>query len=150
MTHILVLHGPNLNLLGTRETEIYGKLTLGEINRRLREFARKEKVTLKFFQSNGEGELIDFLHANRLWAQGVVINPAAYTHYSYALRDAIASIDVPTVEVHLSDIKKREPFRRQSVIKAVCVKQISGLGWQSYVEGIRFLIKLRQGKSRKS
>ncbi len=140
MRKILVIHGPNLNLLGTRETNIYGKLTMREINARLTKLARG-KATLRFFQSNGEGEIIDFLHAQRKWADGIVINPAAYTHYSYAIRDAIAAVELPTVEVHLSDIKKREPFRRKSVIKGVCVKQISGLGWESYAEGIRFLLR---------
>jgi 3-dehydroquinate dehydratase-2 len=98
-------------------------------------------VTLKFFQSNHEGALIDFVHAQRTWADGMVLNPAAYTHYSYAIRDAISAVNLPTVEVHLSDINRREPFRKKSVIRDVCVKQISGLGWASYVEGIRFLVR---------
>ncbi len=135
----IVIHGPNLNLLGTREVEIYGKITLNEINKQLKKIASENEIDLRIFQSNGEGEIIDFIHAQRNWAEGIIINPAAYTHYSYAIRDAISSVDIPTVEVHLSDIKKREPFRRKSVIKAVCVKQISGLGWKSYLEAIRFL-----------
>ncbi|MBI5531120.1 MAG: type II 3-dehydroquinate dehydratase [Deltaproteobacteria bacterium] len=142
MKKILVMHGPNLNLLGTREPGIYGTLTLAEINRRLRALARKEGLVLRVLQSNSEGELIDFLHEQRRWADGVVINPAAYTHYSYALRDAIAAVGLPTVEVHLSDIREREPFRRVSVIKDVCVKQISGKGWESYADGIRTLMAL--------
>ncbi len=137
---ILVVHGPNLNLLGTRETDIYGTLTLKEINANIKK-AAAGKAELRFFQANGEGELIDFLHAQRKWADGLVINPAAYTHYSLALRDAIAAVDLPAVEVHLSDIKKREAFRRKSVTKAVCVAQVSGLGWKSYTEGLSLLLK---------
>lgn len=140
--HILVVHGPNLNLLGTREVEIYGKLTLPHINRALKKFAGEMGAQLKIFQGNGEGEIIDCIHGNRKWADGIVINPAAYTHYSYAIRDAISAVALPTIEVHLSDIKTREPFRRKSVIQDVCVKQISGLGWKSYVEGIRELTHL--------
>ncbi len=137
---ILVLHGPNLNLLGEREPEIYGKMTLSQLNTRLRKFALTHGVRLRIHQSNSEGDLIDLLHSNRKWANGVVINPGAYSHYSYAIRDAIASIGHPTVEVHLSDIKKREKFRKISVVSPVCVRQISGLGWKSYLEGIKFLI----------
>lgn len=136
---ILILHGPNLNLLGEREPEIYGKLTLAELNLELQNFAKQIGLTLRIFQSNGEGVLIDLLHEYRKWADGIVINPGAYTHYSYALRDAISSIAIPTVEVHLSEIQKREDFRRISVIEPVCIRQISGLGWKSYLEGIKFL-----------
>jgi len=136
---ILVIHGPNLNLLGTRETNIYGTLTMKEINSKIKQ-AAGSKAELKFFQSNGEGEIIDFIHKHRKWADGILINPAAYTHYSYAIRDAIAAVELPCVEVHLSDIKKREPFRRKSVIKAVCTAQISGLGWKSYTEGLARLL----------
>jgi 3-dehydroquinate dehydratase II len=142
--NILVLHGPNLNLLGEREPEIYGKMTLIELNRRLRSMARPLGLKLRIHQSNHEGELIDLLHANRRWAQGVVFNPGAYTHYSYALRDAVGalgSLGVPTIEVHLSDIKKREKFRRISVIAPVCAAQISGYGWESYTRGIQALAK---------
>ncbi len=135
----LVLHGPNLNLLGTRETEVYGCMSLKELNQRLKDFAKKEGFEIKTAQSNSEGELIDLLHESRTWANGVVFNPGAYTHYSYALRDAVSSIDIPTVEVHLSDIQKREPFRKISVIAPVCVDQISGLGFQSYIEGFKIL-----------
>ncbi len=140
MKRILVMHGPNLNLLGKREPEIYGRDTLATINGRLRRYAAKQGAKLKCFQSNSEGELIDFLHGNRSWADGVVINPAAYTHYSIALRDAIAAVELPAVEVHLSDIRKRESFRRKSVISPVCRAQVSGLGWKSYVEGIRLIL----------
>ncbi|MEO5969427.1 MAG: type II 3-dehydroquinate dehydratase [Bdellovibrionia bacterium] len=136
---ILVLHGPNLNLLGERETAIYGDLTLRQLNAKLRKSAGPLGAVLKIFQSNGEGELIDLLHRHRKWAEGIVFNPGAYTHYSYALRDAVAAIERPTVEVHLSDIHKREAFRSVSVIAPVCVRQIMGLGWRSYLEGLKFL-----------
>ncbi len=140
---ILLLHGPNLNLLGEREPDIYGKMTLAEINRLVKAEALKLKMKVKAFQSNHEGELIDLIHAHRKWADAIVINPGAYTHYSYALRDALASVEPPAVEVHLSDIRKREKFRRHSVIADVCAKQISGLGWKSYIEALRFLAKRR-------
>ena len=136
---ILVLHGPNLHLLGIREPEVYGKTTLPQLNARLRAHAKKRKITLKIFQSNHEGTLIDLLTRHRHWAAGVVINPGALTHYSYALRDAIAGIGLPTVEAHLSDIKKREPFRRVSVVAPVCAAQIGGKGVGSYLEALDFL-----------
>src|SRR5207249_1371969 len=115
--------------------------TLPALNALLSAHARKRGVKLKIFQSNHEGELIDFIHRYRLQAQGIVINPAAYTHYSYALRDAIRSVEIPTVEVHLSAIHRRERFRRLSVISPVCLKQISGLGPLSYVKGLDFLMQ---------
>ena len=136
---ILILHGPNLNLLGERDPEVYGTLTLPQCNSRLRAYAKKGGWTLKIHQSNHEGKLIDLLHRERKWAQGVVFNPGAYTHYSYALRDAVAAIQLPTIEVHLSDIHKREPFRRISVISPVCLAQISGLGWESYTHAMEKL-----------
>jgi 3-dehydroquinate dehydratase-2 len=145
---LLVLHGPNLNLLGEREPEVYGATTLAQLNARLRSEARPRGAKLTIFQSNSEGRLIDLLHAHRKKADGVVFNPGAYTHYSYALRDAVASIQLPTVEVHLSDISKREEFRRVSVIAPVCVSQISGLGWESYLRAIELLIG-RAPKGRK-
>ena len=137
---LLVLHGPNLNLLGEREPAIYGTMTLHQLNQRLKKMALKSLCTLRIHQSNSEGRLIDILHANRKWADGVVFNPGAYTHYSYALRDAVAGIQVPTIEVHLSDIKKREKFRRVSVIEPVCVAQVSGYGWHSYVKAIELFL----------
>ena len=139
--NILVIHGPNLNLLGEREPEIYGRMTLTELNKKIIEYARSKKVKVKIFQSNHEGKIIDFIHKNRHWAQGIVINPAALTHYSYALRDAIASVGLPTVEVHLSDIHKRESFRKISVIKPLCIDQISGQKDKSYLKGIDVLLK---------
>jgi 3-dehydroquinate dehydratase-2 len=147
---LLVLHGPNLNLLGEREPAVYGRMTLARLNARVRDFARARGCTVRVAQSNGEGELIDLLHAARGWADGIVFNPGAYTHYSYALRDAVAAIEVPTIEVHLSDIRKREKFRRVSVIAPVCRGQVSGLGWQSYTRGIELLLAApAQGKKGK-
>lgn len=148
MPKILILHGPNLNILGEREPKIYGKETLTQINQRLRKFAqvynqkngKKEKVVIRTYQSNHEGKLIDWIHKNRKWATGMVFNPGAYTHYSYALRDAVSAMQFPTVEVHLSNIRRREKFRRRSVIAPACLKQISGLGWQSYLEGLKELL----------
>lgn len=138
---ILLIHGPNLNLLGEREPEIYGSMTLPELNRNVKDYASKKGCTLRIFQSNAEGDLIDIIHGNRKWADAIVINPGAYTHYSYAIRDAIASVGLPAIEVHLSDIKKREKFRRVSVIRDVCLEQISGLGWESYTRAIDLLLR---------
>ena len=135
-----ILHGPNLNLLGEREIKIYGSLSLIEINKKIIQFAEDNDCKLRIHQSNSEGSLIDLLHENRNWAEGIVFNPGAYSHYSYAIRDAISSVALPTVEVHLTAIGEREDFRKTSVIAAVCVKQISGLGWQSYIEGLKFLL----------
>lgn len=139
---ILVLHGPNLNLLGTREPEVYGRETLDDINARLREFAARENIELRITQSNHEGVLIDELHKARAEGfDGVLINPGALTHYSYALRDAIAAIALPTVEVHVSNVHKREEFRDRSVVAAVCVGQVIGFGWRSYLLGWEGLIE---------
>ena len=140
--NILVINGPNLNLLGTREPEIYGTDTLEELMMWLETSPSGTDHSFKFFQSNHEGEIIDTLHDERHWAQGVLINPAAFTHYSYAIRDAISAVDIPTVEVHLSDLRKREEFRQISVISSVCVDQVSGLGKDSYLKGLNLLLKL--------
>lgn len=144
--NILILHGPNLNLLGLREPDVYGKETLDDINNMLRAIARDNHVELRIMQSNHEGALIDALHEARTWVDGVLINPGAFTHYSYALRDAIAAIEKPCLEVHLSNVHKREEFRHKSVLAAVCVGQIVGLGWRSYTLGLTALIQLL-GKS---
>lgn len=137
---ILVLHGPNLNLLGMREPGVYGSVTLDEINRLLEQEAQTLGVTLSALQSNHEGALVDAIHAARGQHQGIVINAGAYTHTSVALRDAIAGVAIPTVEVHLSNIYRREDFRHHSYIAPVVIGQISGFGWQSYRLGLQALV----------
>ncbi len=138
---ILVVNGPNLNLLGERKPEVYGEAGLDRVEQDLREIAATEDQKLKFFQSNHEGEIIDFLHENRKTATGVLINPGALTHYSYSLRDALEAIDLPVVEVHISDIKNREDFRAKSVIEPVAIHQVAGRGLESYEIGFKKLLK---------
>ena len=137
--NILVLNGPNLNLLGEREPKIYGNDTLEELMMWLETSSDGRNHKFKFYQSNHEGNLIDAIHDERQWANGMIINPGALSHYSYAIRDAISSTGIPTVEVHLSHIMDREDFRKISVIKDVCISQVYGLGKKSYLEGLKIL-----------
>lgn len=136
---VLLLNGPNLSLLGEREPEVYGRETWDEIERRLQSLARELSLELRVRQSNGEGELIDILHAARRDCDGVVFNPGAYTHYSYALRDAVAAIGLPVIEVHLSLPETRERFRHRSVIAPACIGRIAGFGADSYALALRAL-----------
>ena len=138
---ILIINGPNLNLLGEREPEIYGSDTLDDVNQWILGHEAAAKHDIHFYQSNHEGAIIDYLHGHRTSAHGVVINPGGLTHYSVALRDAIAGCQVPTVEVHISDIHAREPFRQISMVKDVCIEQISGHGKQGYIEALASLEK---------
>jgi 3-dehydroquinate dehydratase-2 len=142
MTAILVLNGPNLNLLGQREPGIYGKLTLEAINTQLVELGRELNVEVRCYQSNHEGVLIDTLHEARNWANGVILNPGGYTHTSVALRDAVAAIGIPVVETHLSNIYAREDFRHKSLVSAVCVGTVVGFSWRSYTLAFRALVEI--------
>ncbi len=146
MKKILVVHGPNLGLLGEREPKVYGKTTLAQLNAFLETEARRLKLELKIFQSNWEGAILDFLTAERKWAEGVVINPGALTHYSLALRDCLSAINLPAIEVHLSNLAAREEFRRHSVTAGACLGQISGLGVKSYVVALQVLAEMKNRK----
>ena len=139
MTKVLVIHGPNLNLLGEREPEIYGSVTLEEIDRRLVAEGERLGMEVSTFQSNHEGALIDRLHEARTWAAGILINPAGLTHSSVSLRDALVGVDLPAIEVHISNIHAREPLRRRSLFAGVCVGSITGLGWRGYLLGLSAL-----------
>ena len=153
MHRILVVHGPNLNLLGTRQPEIYGHLGLAEINASLEKTAREHGAELRTFQSNSEGAIIDALHEARGWANAVIINAGAYTHYSHAIADALAAVNLPAVEVHLSNIHAREEWRHHSVLAPVVIGSICGLGWRGYVLALEALLELldeRSGKGRGS
>jgi 3-dehydroquinate dehydratase-2 len=147
MLHILVLHGPNLNLLGTREPTVYGQETLAEINDMLMGLGKELGVSVEARQSNIEGELVTWIQQAPSQYQGLVFNPAAYTHTSIALRDAVTGVGLPMVEVHLSNIHGREGFRRRSYLASVSLGQISGFGPQSYSLGLRALVHALQGKA---
>ena len=138
--NILIINGPNLNLLGIREPDVYGKNTYNDLVNIVTDHAKRNNINIEIKQSNHEGQIIDFLHEayfNKV--DGIILNAGAYTHYSYAIHDAISSINIPTVEVHLSDITKRESFRQLSVIKDVCVTSIMGKGINSYIEALDYL-----------
>jgi len=147
MLHILVLHGPNLNLLGTREPTVYGEATLAEINDMLMGLGKELGVSVETRQSNIEGELVTWIQQAPSQFQGLVFNPAAYTHTSIALRDAVTGVGLPMVEVHLSNIHRRESFRRRSYLASVSLGQISGFGPQSYLLGLRALVQALQDKA---
>jgi 3-dehydroquinate dehydratase-2 len=148
MGKVLVLHGPNLNWLGKREPAVYGRETLDDLNRVLNETARQLGMELRIFQSNSEGGLIDRLQSEAGWAEAILINPGAFTHYSYALRDALAGMSVPVVEVHLSNIYAREEFRHHSVIAPIARGQIAGFGLDSYRLGLRAINELLEKRNR--
>lgn len=139
MRRILLVNGPNLNMLGMREPDIYGAVTLDDIIERVSEAAAARGFEVLAFQSNTEGAILDFLQAHKD-ASGLIINPGAYTHYSYALRDCLKALDIAAVEVHLSNIHTREPFRHTSVTAPACIGQISGFGWRSYLLGLEGLV----------
>ena len=147
MGKILVMNGPNLNLLGTREPEIYGSLTLADIHERLRQRANEADLDIEFMQSNHEGVLVDAIQRARRTVDYIILNAGAFTHYSIALRDAIAAVDVPVIEVHLSNIHQREEFRHKSVIAPVVLGQIAGFGAESYMAALEIII-MRMGDRR--
>ncbi|MDZ4724325.1 MAG: type II 3-dehydroquinate dehydratase [candidate division Zixibacteria bacterium] len=142
MRTLLVVNGPNLNLLGTREPEIYGTKNLKDLESELSLRAGKNGLSVRFFQSNHEGALIDFVQENSPGAHGMILNAGALTHYSYALRDVITAVSIRTIEVHISNINSREEFRKTSVIAPVCLGQISGLGFESYFLALDFFSRL--------
>lgn len=144
MHKISLIHGPNLNLLGYRETEFYGSDSFDDINRKIKQRGNELGMEVRIFQSNHEGEIVDAIQDARTWAEGIIINPAAYTHYSIAIRDALTAARLPAIEVHISNIHAREEFRHHSVVSAVVVGQIVGLGAQGYLlalDAIKSLIE---------
>lgn len=136
---IMVINGPNINMLGTREPDVYGKQSYAELEIYIEEYAEKHGHEAIVLQSNGEGEIIDFIHHALGTCDGIIINPGAYTHYSYAIHDALAAVALPTVEVHISNIHKREEFRRKSVTAPACIGQICGLGFKGYTLALDYL-----------
>jgi 3-dehydroquinate dehydratase-2 len=149
MIKILLVHGPNLNLLGEREPEVYGKVTLAEINQRISALAKEQGAEVRIVQSNSEGGIIDAIQEARVWADGVMINPGAFTHYSLAIRDAIAAVNLPAVEVHISNVFAREEFRHRSVIAPVCIGSVCGFGQRSYELGWLGLTGFLQAQGKK-
>jgi len=149
MLKIGIINGPNLNMLGKRDQKVYGDLTLKEINHKIRFFAEKEGIELIIMQSNFEGEIIEFIQQSSSKLNGLVINPAAYTHYSYTIADALRDCTIPVVEVHLSNIFSREDFRGKSVTASACIGQIAGFGYQSYILAICVLQELLEKKPKK-
>lgn len=149
MLKIGIINGPNLNMLGKRDQNIYGNLTLEEMNQKIKSFAKKEDVEVTIKQSNSEGEIIDSIQQFSSQMDGIVINPAAYAHYSYAIADALKDCTIPIIEVHLSNIFSREDFRKKSVTASACVEQIAGFGYQSYVLAIYSLQDLLKNKLKK-
>jgi 3-dehydroquinate dehydratase-2 len=148
MTRVLLLNGPNLNLLGVREPDVYGHETLEDIIGDLQSFARERDVELSDFQSNSEGELVTAIHEARTTVDGIVLNPGAFTHYSIAIRDAISGVGLPVIETHLSNVHAREPFRRESVLAPVCVGVVAGFGRDSYFVALEALVRyLGRGSS---
>ena len=147
MLKIGIINGPNLNMLGKRDQKIYGNLTLEEMNHKIESFAKKEDIELTIKQSNSEGEIIDSIQHFSSQVDGLIINPAAYTHYSYAIADALKDCPIPAIEVHLSDIFSREDFRKKSVTASACIEQIAGFGYQSYILAIYALQDLLKKKS---
>ena len=142
MTKILLIHGPNLNLLGQREPEVYGKVTIEEINQDVKKEADAEGINVEIMQSNHEGEIVDIIGKAKDNFEGIIINPAAYTHTSVAIRDAISAAGIPTIEVHLSNIYSREEFRHTSLVAPVALGQISGFGKYSYILAIKAIAKI--------
>ncbi|MFQ5721749.1 MAG: type II 3-dehydroquinate dehydratase [Candidatus Aminicenantales bacterium] len=138
---LLVINGPNLNLLGERETEIYGKMTLNQIEEKLKKYAEEKAVEVEFFQSNFEGEIIEKIHKARTSFEGIIINPAALSHTSYSILDALKAAAIPCLEVHLSNIFAREDFRKNSITASACLAVISGLGWKGYLYALIHLLE---------
>lgn len=142
MKRILVINGPNLNLLGQKDPSLYGSFTLDELNQRILDYAAKNEMEVKLFQSNHEGEIVDVLHKENGHIDGIIINPAALTHYSYVIRSAIECMQVPCLEVHISNVHKGDDFRKKDAIAPVCVGVISGLGWIGYLLALEYFLKL--------
>jgi 3-dehydroquinate dehydratase-2 len=139
--NLLIINGPNMNLLGIREVNVYGTKNYDSLVNEIKEFANENRITVELKQSNSEGEIIDIMHNAISKFDGMVINPGAYTHYSYAIHDAIKAVQIPTIEVHISNIGAREDFRHSSVILPACIGQISGLGFQGYILAMQYFIR---------